>query len=280
MRTLRAITIICFLAGIGSNGFSQPETRQDSKIRILNISGSEAISLIASDDTKMDVTTSSNDSAGWFNPFPNDGLGRDFEFFTQDKTKRGKEIFEVTDTGIEVLYDWADSTAPFAMINTIREYSSYNIELEYKWGERKFKPRHQAKRDAGILFHVHNDKVIWPSSLECQIQEGDTGDLWVIRGPEVTVVNPDGTTKNIHTRDEDYQSNVKFKTVEVDGWNHIRLEIRGAESGKFFVNGHLVNEITDMRNAAGDKLAKGNISLQAEGAEISYRNIRIQVLDE
>ncbi len=268
MRLVETITISCVLVGIAL----LPDIRLFVADQLQATSWPGGI--------EKDATTSPTDSVGWTNLFPKDGLGRDFEFYTEDKSDRGNQIFTVTDTGIDVLYDWADSTAPFAIINTTREYSNYNLELEYKWGERKFKPRHRDKRDAGILFHVHNEKVVWPSSLECQVQEDDTGDLWVVKGPEVNVVNPDGSIKHIHTRDEDYQRNIKFKNAEVEGWNHIRLEIRGAASGKFYVNGELVNEISDMKDAKGNKLEKGSISLQGEGAEISYRNVRIQVLKE
>ena len=91
MRILQAITISCFLAGIGFYGFDHPGGRKYSKDQIHDISRSKPISVIPSHGIEKDVATSSNDSVGWLNLFPKDGLGRDFEFFTEDKTKRGKE---------------------------------------------------------------------------------------------------------------------------------------------------------------------------------------------
>lgn len=187
--------------------------------------------------------------------------------------------FKVKDNTIEVLYDWIGEKAPFNMIVTNKEYSHYNLELEYKWGERKFAPRLEVKRDAGILFHVHGPMEVWPSSVECQIQEHDTGDLWVIKGPSVDVVEQDGTLKYIDTKEKKFQRNIKYNDYEVAGWNHVRVEVRGSEWAKFYVNGHLVNEVKNMKMEDGAALDKGFIALQAEGAEITYRNIRIQELN-
>ena len=35
-------------------------------------------------------------------------------------------------------------------------------------------------RDSGVCFHVQPPDVVWPVSVECQIQEGDTGDTLYI----------------------------------------------------------------------------------------------------
>lgn len=214
-------------------------------------------------------------STKWENPFEKGKQGIDYEVSSK-KLENGNTHFKVKGNSIEVLYDWKGTKAPFATITTKKEYSYYNLELEYKWGDRKFEPRLEAKRDAGILFHIHNENVVWPSSVECQIQEEDTGDLWVIKGPKVMVVNADGTEKEIDTKVERFQSNRRYAMHEVEGWNHVRVEVRGAEGAKFYVNGHLVNEVKAMYNENGEKLEKGLIGLQAEGAELTYRKVRIQ----
>jgi hypothetical protein len=213
----------------------------------------------------------------WVNPFVKEGLGIDY-VFSHENTVLGKKHFEVKDHSIEVLYDWVGNEAPFAMITTKKQYSYYNLELEYKWGERKFAPRLEAKRDAGILFHIKEGIKPWPTSLECQVQEHDTGDLWVIKGPKVTVIEKDGNEKVLDSKVKPFSDNRKYTDYEVEGWNAVRVEVRGAESARFYVNGHLVNEIKDFTSADGTPLDKGSISLQAEGAELTYRNVRIQEL--
>ncbi|MEO9513278.1 MAG: DUF1080 domain-containing protein [Flavobacteriaceae bacterium] len=219
-----------------------------------------------------------NKEAAWSNLFAKGELGTSYEINADHKDSQ--KLFEVKGNRTEVLYNWPDGKAPFGMISTTREYSRFNLEFEYKWGERRFAPRDTVKRDAGILFHCRGPKKIWPSSLECQVQEGDTGDLWVIKGPKVTVINPDGTTREVDASGkEEYQRNVKFKNHEMEGWNHVRVEVRGAETARFFVNGNLVNEITNFVSKDGSPLDSGYITFQAEGAELVYKKIRMQNLE-
>ena len=60
------------------------------------------------------------------------------------------------------------------------------------------------------------------------------------------------------------------------------LVVRG-DRASYYVNGHLVNEVTQLKqwNDAAKEwqpLTKGRILLQAEGAEIFYRNVTLQPL--
>ncbi len=73
----------------------------------------------------------------------------------------------------------------FGYIATEKSYSNFHLSLEFKWGQKKFPPRVNEKRDAGILYYAVGDKV-WPRSLECQIQEGDCGDIWLIDSTSLT----------------------------------------------------------------------------------------------
>jgi hypothetical protein len=75
---------------------------------------------------------------------------------------------------------------------TTKQFGHYILKLEYKWLEKRFDPRTDWDRDAGLLYHIHGDlKKVWPLSLEMQIGEshGDkegkarrfhTGDLFVL----------------------------------------------------------------------------------------------------
>ena len=67
----------------------------------------------------------------------------------------------------------------FGYIITEKKYGDFRLELEFKWGEKKYPPRENAKRDGGILYHVdlYSGDKIWPRSLEYQIQETDCGDF-------------------------------------------------------------------------------------------------------
>ena len=77
-----------------------------------------------------------------------------------------------------------------------RQFSHFILKLEYKWLDKRFAPRADWDRDAGLLFHVHNDLTkVWPHSFEMQIGESSiqktgsrrfhTGDLFRL-GPSPT----------------------------------------------------------------------------------------------
>jgi hypothetical protein len=91
-------------------------------------------------------------------------------------------IFEVKNGEIHAYpTQKAGSEQPNAYLLTVADYKDYVVSLEYKWGEKKFAPRLEHVRDAGLLYHVHRDiPANWPAGFESQIQEGDTGDSWAV----------------------------------------------------------------------------------------------------
>ncbi|MDP4609798.1 MAG: DUF1080 domain-containing protein [Opitutales bacterium] len=183
---------------------------------------------------------------------------------------------------------------------TESEYSDYVLKLEYKWLEKRFEPRPTHDRDSGLLFHVHGDLLkVWPKCLEMQLGESSadktkdryaTGDLWVI-GRDVHVMNarnkddfyvpglplvPVGTT---HSYDKSYITEANEKAH--GEWNEITLTVRGGKEAIFELNGKVVNQISQMTYLVDDQrvpLDHGRIGLQAEYAELLYRNIRIKEL--
>ena len=79
---------------------------------------------------------------------------------------------------------------PFTVIN-------FHLIAEFKWGSLKFPPRQNAVRDNGICYHVGSNDKVWPRSIECQIQEGDCGDFWLIDSVTAVVDGIlQGPTKN------------------------------------------------------------------------------------
>lgn len=55
-------------------------------------------------------------------------------------------------------------------------------------GGKRFPLRADVKRDSGILYHFVGPEKIWPRSAECQIQETDTADFWLVDDTESTGV--------------------------------------------------------------------------------------------
>lgn len=158
----------------------------------------------------------------------------------------------------------------FGYMATEKSYKDFHLVVEFKWGAKKYPPRDAdtTKRDNGICFFIPangTDKV-WPKSIECQIQEGDVGDIWLI---DYTTVVVDGK----RTAPKDYNRVTKKKDGEkpTGEWNTVEVI---ANKGKitYIVNGVVVNE------AESPSESEGKILVQSEGAEIYYRKIEITEL--
>lgn len=181
-------------------------------------------------------------------------------------------------------------------LNTDQDYSHFILKLEYKWVGNRYKPRADWDRDAGLLFHVHGDlKRVWPLSMEMQIGEtpGDsknkmnrrfhTGDLFVL-GKHLSAKVPrkgryyDPEAKLRNGGSVQTQLGVEKPMGE---WNEMEIQVHGGEKATFIFNGEVVLELSDLRQQLDGQslpLDKGRIGLQAEWAEIMYRNIRIKEL--
>jgi hypothetical protein len=174
-----------------------------------------------------------------------------------DPTADPKGVFQVEDGVIHV------SGEEFGCLTTDEEFSDYRLSLEFKWGEKRYPPRENAKRDAGVLMHCVGPEKVWPKSIECQIQEGDCGDFYMVGGAELTI---DG-------KRFDRGRGVKTKDAEKPRgqWNTVEVICQGGKITNK-INGEVVNEGTD------SSVTKGKIVLQSEGAELFYRNVKIEPL--
>ena len=196
-----------------------------------------------------------------------------------------------------------NSEQPTDYLYTDQQYSHFVLKLEYKWLENRFKPRPDFDRDSGLLFHVHGDvKRVWPFCLEMQIGEspGDkpdakgsqgrfhTGDLFVLR-KNLRASVPVGKDWK-YNADGKRRSGRNVRTplgVEKPKgqWNEIEIRVHGSEKATFILNGETVLETFDFYYENEDKatkaktrvaLERGHIGLQAEWAEILFRNILIK----
>jgi hypothetical protein len=153
-------------------------------------------------------------------------------------------------------------------LRTRASFADYHFKVEFKWGEKRWPPREGAKRDAGICYNIPDDEPdsIWPRSIECQIQEGDVGDFWLLSGSAIEVDGkrniPSNHTRVVKKKDAERPTG-EWNTVEVISYHGRCIQI---------VNGIVVND--------GDhaSVAKGRILLQSEFSEVYYRNARISKL--
>ena len=212
----------------------------------------------------------------WVDLFEETKNGPNYDFIVQGNAtqKDADSMFEFDGEVLKAMYKWQDISAPFGIAVTKKVYSSYDLKLEFKWGERRFKPRLEVLRDAGLLFHCQTAGFyLWSPSLEFQIQEGDCGDLWCTLGAMCDVLK-DGEILKLDI--SDYSRSEKWTNEEKPGWNKVLIEVR-EDKAKYYLNGVLVNEIVNA-TYGGLTCKSGFIGLQAEGAEVEYRNIKIREL--
>jgi Domain of Unknown Function (DUF1080) len=151
---------------------------------------------------------------------------------------------------------------------TDKGYSNFHFKIEFKWGERRWGSRTKEKRDAGVCYNIpmNEPDSIWPQSIECQIQEGDVGDFWLLGFSTIKVNGvqnvPANHTRMIKQKDGEKPTG-EWNTVEIISYNGKCVQI---------VNGIVVNvgEEASVRN--------GRLLLQSEYAEVYYRNVRIRKL--
>ena len=191
------------------------------------------------------------------------------------------------------------SDQPQATLRTTESYSSYVFHEEYKWGTKRFGSRSQTDRDNGICFHVCNDPTqVWPESLEFQIGSQAWPGDWVVgnifmlvnktraQWPFVMmngqqVFSENGTRKSIGAPASYERALAPVQLNSNTDWNILELTVHGSKDAEYKVNGTVVNRVFSMECNEGGTwkpLDHGPIALQAEFAEVYFRNVRIKVL--
>ncbi len=211
-------------------------------------------------------------------------------------TAEALQIFKVENGTIRVYGDAAATVRQYRhSLITSRSYSRYNFWLEYKWGTKTFPPYANVTtypRDAGILFNVHGDLTqVWPSSVEFQVKDGTVGDIFALlarctslaaggTGTSFVDTTAGGTMKVINGSGGNarHMRAAGLTNLEIpNDWNSVQLQA-DAGAAVFIVNGRVVNKVLGSMTSSGAAVTAGPIALQAEHAEVFYRNIRIQVL--
>ena len=263
-------------------------------VLLVVLGGAACLGLAARSDSRPD---------GPWQPLFN---GKDFTgwshvFNGRDKTASVDDLVQVEDALIHIYPTGKDGDKlPFGYLLSAKSYSYYHVRLEYKWGTKRFASKAQAKRDSGLLYHVVGPEKVWPRCVECQIQEGDTGDIFTV-GTRVTATVDPVRRKSVDdkTRVSVYlapgqggvpytQGNkgitrvIKSETPEKEGWNTVEVIVTGG-SATHMVNGKAVNRCTDIQQPGPDDkwvpLTAGRIAIQAEGAEVFFRKIEIRPMD-
>jgi len=235
---------------------------------------------------------------GWVSLFN----GKDFNGWytyldSSGKNKDAKGVFKVENGMIHILdVPMSDGKTPDGKsdngyLATNQDFSNVRIHAEYKWGVKRAT---EGKRNSGLLYLAVGPDAIYPTSLECQIEETDVGDLWIVNGASVTAFF---IAPSMPMYDDDMQAGTRVRSApgdslrvlksgdfeNRDGWNTVEVIIQGDRS-THLVNGRIVNNARDIKQPDPSNpshmipLTSGRILLEAEGSEIWFRDIRIKPL--
>jgi hypothetical protein len=200
-------------------------------------------------------------------------------------------------------------------LSTKQEYQDYHLIAEFKWGRTNWAwgDRIHAARDSGIFLHSsgpdgnsHDGNGAFKAALECQIFQGATGDLLLIRGtnfdgsliaPRVTAEvatqrdrdgwpfwqragKPEKIARwgrlNWFAKDPSWKDELDFRgprDVEkpYGQWNRIEC-ICDHDRIRVILNDTVVNEAFEVSPRSG------KILLQCEGSEIFFRRFELHPL--
>ncbi|MDN4504295.1 DUF1080 domain-containing protein [Alteromonadaceae bacterium BrNp21-10] len=184
----------------------------------------------------------------------------------------------------------------YGSVYTRQQFENYHLRLQVKWGEKKWPPRLELARDAGIMYHSIGEHGVdywkaWTLSQELQIEERNFGDYWsqVTSSMDIACAKPDGAEDYIYqqgqplsTFGEGGVTNRCRRDVDRENphgqWNSVELISVGHKS-LHIVNGQVVMALQNSRyldDGVSRPLTKGHILLQSEAAEVFYKQIQIR----
>ncbi|MEM9928729.1 MAG: DUF1080 domain-containing protein [Bacteroidota bacterium] len=176
-----------------------------------------------------------------------------------------------------------------------QEYENYHLQLQFKWGEKKWPPRLNAQRDNGLLYHCTGPHGafwnVWMRCLEFQIQERDMGDFFPLAGANAKIQNAGpqadkqltfkvgGPLGGVGSTFGNYRGIRSTNEEKPHGeWNTLDLYTIG-DQAFHVVNGVVVNALENAFIVVDGKeipLVRGKIQLQSEAADAFFRRIRIR----
>lgn len=209
-------------------------------------------------------------------------------------SEMAKKVYAIEDNMVHVFKDMPDSldlntgkNETHGLFYTTKKYSKFIFRFEYKWGKKITNNFDQFQYDAGMYYHVYDDKI-WPRGIEYQVrynsetQKNHTGDFWAsgtsfqwYAGDNDTFLLPrnGGTKQAIKKGEHRALESATYHALD-NQWNYCEVIVMGNEYAIHKLNGEIVNMATDLSQS------EGIIGLQSETAEIYYRNIQIKEFDE
>ncbi|MCB4807425.1 DUF1080 domain-containing protein [Tamlana sp. 62-3] len=181
----------------------------------------------------------------------------------------------------------------FGCISSKASYSNYHLSVLFKWGDKKWEPRLDKKRDSGILYHCYGPHGrfwnTWKTCLEYQVQESDLGDFIPLGGNSAKpkVGSPITDIRGDFKEEKRFDPNSEVYSVgkgyihaasEHDKphgeWNLLEIYVIG-NNAVHLVNGEIVMVVENARKHDGTILNEGEIQIQSEAAECYYKQLTL-----
>ena len=155
---------------------------------------------------------------------------------------------------------------PQGHVITDKQYENFRLEIEYRFAGEP--------GNCGVLVFASTPRSLYkmfPKSIEVQMMHENAGDFWCIvedittdnmeerRGPQAEWGITEGKKRRIMNLTDGSEK-------PLGQWNSMTIECL-ENTIKVWVNGDLVN------NGYNATVSKGQIALQAEGAEVEFRKI-------
>jgi polygalacturonase len=141
-------------------------------------------------------------------------------------------------------------------VRSEKAFSNYHLHVEWRWPKDA-----AANTNSGVLVHMTGDDAIWPSCFECQLKNGNAGQ---VVGMQFDI--PDAPLENNRKRAPRIGD---ASEKPIGEWNSYDIYARG-DFLEAFVNGVRQNRVEKL------PASKGSIGLQMEGFPVEFRDIWVQ----
>ncbi len=186
-----------------------------------------------------------------------------------DKDKSIKPSFVVRDGKL------VSMGVPRGHLITKNSFKNYRLEVQYRFANKP--------GNCGVLVHTDGKRPrvlyeMFPASLEVQMQHKAAGDFWCIhedikvpnmekrrKGPKENWGGKKGQSRHIKNLTDDSEK-------PLGEWNTMIIECL-SDKIRVWVNGDLVNDGYECT------AKEGQISLQAEGAEVEFRKLELTPIE-
>ena len=215
--------------------------------------------------------------------------------FQSDNVTRGtplglgnhKQIFSTAQENGELLLKVSGEI--YAGLTSKKSFKNFHLHTKMRWGEKKWEPRLNQKRDSGILYHCHGDHGsfwhVWKSCLEFQVQESDMGDMITLAGPRIKAPVRKDDKRNVYDLSQPMVEFRGYLSAQLEPeaphgeWNTFDIYVI-EDQAIHVVNGQVVMSLKDAVYRDGKPLTSGQLQIQSEAAELYYKDLKIRSIDK